>query len=80
MLDELLKFMPYTLKMDTEEKCLLELIAGKGLSYTNAVVKLFEKACIKIELFKTLQLLVQRRHLQDYMVRSVVLCGLHKHI
>lgn len=71
MIDELLKFLPYTLKMDTEDKCVLELIVGRKLSYkcTNLLVKLFERGCTDSGL-KTLTQLTQRRNLEDSIVSS----------
>ena len=68
VLDELLKYQPYTLKMNTEEKCVLELVGAKGLSYTDTVVNLFEKGCEKSEVLKVLVRLMERKNLEDYIV------------
>ena len=68
VLDELLKYKPYSLNMETDEKCVLELAGAKGLSYTNTVVKLFERGCDRHEVLKTLVLLITRQSLDDYIV------------
>ena len=70
VLDELLKFQPYTLKMNTEEKCVLELVGAKGLSYTDIVVKLFENGCEQCDVLKPLVRLMERKNLEDYIVSA----------
>ena len=72
MLDEVLKYNPDCLMVDSDEKTAVELAALRGLNVTEIVVKLFHTGCSrcdKYERLDKLKALTQRNHIDYYTVR-----------
>ena len=72
MLDEVLKYNPDCLMVDSYEKSVVELAAARGLHFTEIVVKLFHTGCgrcDKYERLDRLKALMQRKHVDYYTVR-----------